>query len=76
MLVGNRVAVCLTCSLNYPQVHMSLMRNIHDFILDGKSCRQGWATAQTPNELTVSGVRITTSIYCAITSGGWSLVTD
>ncbi len=24
--------------------------NIHGFILDGKSYRQGWATAQTPNE--------------------------
>ncbi len=50
--------------------------NIHNFVLDGKSYRQEWPTAQTPNELAVSGVRIATLILrtCNLTTiacGRW-----
>ncbi len=55
--------------------------NIHGFILDGKSYRQGLATAQTPTVTAVSGVRITTLLLrtCNLTiiaCGWWSLVTN
>ncbi len=53
---------------------------VPDFILDGKSYRQGYATAQTPTVTAVSGVRITTLLLrtCNLTTiacGRWSLVT-
>ncbi len=53
--------------------------NIHGFVLDGKSYRQGLASAQTPTVTAVSGVRITTLILstCNLTTiecGRWSLV--
>ncbi len=55
--------------------------NIHGFILDGKTFRQGKNTAQTPTVAAVSGVRITTLILrkCNLTTiavGRWSLVTN
>ncbi len=53
-MVGNRVGVGL--------VVVSPLwlgpGNVHDFILDGKSYRQGKATAQAPTVPAVSGVRI------------------
>ncbi len=50
--------------------------NIHGFVLDGKSYRQGWATAQTLNASAVLGVRITTCNLTTIARGRWSLVAD
>ncbi len=55
--------------------------NILGFILDGKSYRQGEATAQTPTVPTVSGVRITTLSLrtCNLTTiacGRWSPDSD
>ncbi len=55
--------------------------NIHGFILDGKSYRQGKATAQTPIVPAVSGMKITTLLLrkCHLTTiscGRWSLVTN
>ncbi len=55
--------------------------NIHGFILDGKSYRQGQATSQTPTVTAVSGVRITTLLsqtynLITIACGRWSLVTN
>ncbi len=37
--------------------------NIHGFILDGKSYRQGWATVQTLNERAFSSVKMTTPCH-------------
>ncbi len=48
--------------------------SIHGFVLDGKSYRQGEATAQTPTVPAVSGVRITTCNLITIVLGRWSLV--
>ncbi len=53
--------------------------NIHGFVLDGKSYRQGWVTAQTPTVPAVSFVTITTLFLrtCNLTTiacGRWSLV--
>ncbi len=55
--------------------------NMNGFVLDGKSYRQGWATAQMPNKPALSGLTITTSISCACsltttTCGRWNLVTN
>ncbi len=63
-MVGNRVGVGLV-------VVSPLWRgpgNVHDFILDGKSYRQGYATAQTPTVPAASGLRIITLILR--TAGG------
>ncbi len=54
--------------------------NIHGFVLDGRSYRQGEAAAQTPTVTGVSGVRITALLLgtCNLTTfacGRWSLVT-
>ncbi len=53
--------------------------NIHGFTLDGKSYRQGQATAQIPNEPAVSDVKITTLLLrrCNLTTiacGRWKHV--
>ncbi len=55
--------------------------NMHGFVLDGKSYRQGKATAQTPTVTAVSGVKITTLLLrtCNLTTiacGRWNLVTN
>ncbi len=55
--------------------------NIHDFVLGGKSNRQGWATAQITNKTGVSGRGITTPVLCTgnlttIARGRCSLATD
>ncbi len=56
--------------------------NIHGFVLDEKSYRQGWATAaQTPFVPASSGVRIKTLVLrmCKLTTiafSRWSLATD
>ncbi len=39
--------------------------NNHGFALGGNTCRSRWATAQTHYAPALSGVKITTSIYCA-----------
>ncbi len=72
--LGNQVGVG-TCSLFYSHLREQVNNvrmvvsplwrgpgNVHGFVLDGKSYRQGEATAQTPTVTAVSGVRITTSI--------------
>ncbi len=46
------------------ELPVARMGNIHGFVLGGKSNRQGWATAQTPNEPTVSDLRVTTTALC------------
>ncbi len=55
--------------------------SIQSEAMDGKSYRQEWATAETPNEPAVSGVRITPSGVCplnltTIACGTWSLVAN
>ncbi len=55
--------------------------NIHGFVLDVKSYRQGKATAQTPTVTAVFGVIITALLLytCNLTNiacGKWSLVTN
>ncbi len=55
--------------------------NIHGFILDGNSYRQGLATAQTPGMSAVSGVRKTTLLLrtcnlATIACCRWRLVTN
>ncbi len=42
--------------------------NTHVFVLDGKSYRQGKATAQAPNVFAVSGVRTQRCFYARATS--------
>ncbi len=54
---------------------------IHGFVVHGKSYRQRWDTAQTPYELAISDLRITTLVLrtcnsTTITCGMWGLVTD
>ncbi len=86
MLFGNRVGVGLApCSLLNPQfreqvnnvrmVVSPLWRgpgNIHGFVLDGKSYRQGRSTPQAPIEPAVADVRITTSLLSHAIGGALS----
>ncbi len=55
--------------------------NIHGFVLDRTSYRPGLATAQTPNALAVSGVKIATLVLSTdnlttIVCGRWSFFID
>ncbi len=93
MSIGNRVSVGLALrhllnfqlrkQVNNVRMVVSPLRrgpgNIHGFIRDGKSYRQGQATAQTPTVPAVSGAMITTLLLrtcnrTTIAFGRWSLV--
>ncbi len=53
----------------------------YDFVLDGKSCRKGWITAQTPVVLTYTNETFITTLLCAFNltpfpCGRWSRAND
>ncbi len=85
MLVGvglTQSTICPMQQVNNAYMVMSPLwhelGNIHGFVPDGKSYRQGWATAQTPNGPAISSVRVTTPALCTcnLTTFAWSLVID